>query len=66
MLINDILDMSKVESGKLELHPEHYRNQELNSYLDAVIVPLCQAKDINFKVQYPHTSYTLVPGQIAF
>jgi signal transduction histidine kinase/AmiR/NasT family two-component response regulator len=66
MLINDILDMSKVESGKLELHPEHYRHQELNSYLDAVIVPLCQAKNINFKVQYPHTSYALFLDKLRF
>ena len=65
-LINDILDMSKVESGKLELHPEHYENQELNRYLEAVIVPLCQAKDITFKVQHPITSYTLLLDKLRF
>lgn len=66
MLINDILDMSKVESGKLELHPEHYKYQELNSYLDAVIVPLCQAKGIIFKIKYPLTNYTLLLDKLRF
>ena len=65
-LINDILDMSKVESGKLELHPEHYEHQELNRYLDAVIAPLCQAKNITFKVQYPETNYTLLMDKLRF
>jgi CheY-like chemotaxis protein len=65
-LINDILDMTKVESGKLELHPEHYGYQELNRYLGAVIVPLCQAKEINFKVQAPETKYTLLLDKLRF
>ena len=66
LLINDILDMSKVESGKLELHPEHYEHQELNRYLEAVIAPLCQVKDITFKVQYPLTTYTLLLDKLRF
>ncbi len=47
-LINNILDMSKVESGKTELHPEPYNIEEFNSYLDAVIRPLCKEKSQSF------------------
>ena len=43
-LINDVLDMSKAESGKLELHPEPYDPPAFFGYLDAVIVPLCEEK----------------------
>jgi CheY-like chemotaxis protein len=40
--------MSKVESGKIEFHPEPYSIQELNDYLDAVIRPLCEGKNQSF------------------
>ena len=43
-LINDVLDMSRAESGKIELHPEPYPFSAFVSYLDAVIVPLCVDK----------------------
>ena len=50
-LINDILDMSKAESGKLELHPEPYSEKTFDSYLNAVIAPLCREKNIRFLVE---------------
>ena len=40
-LINDVLDMSKAESGKIELHTEPYPLRELVDYIDAIILPLC-------------------------
>lgn len=43
-LINDVLDMAKAESGRIELHPEPYTAPEFFKYLDAVIVPLCHNK----------------------
>ena len=46
-LINDILDMSKAESGKIELIPEPYTVEDYNEYLDSVIRPLCEEKHIS-------------------
>jgi PAS domain S-box-containing protein len=43
-LVNDILDMSKIESRKIELHPEPYAPQEFYEYLEAVVKPLCEEK----------------------
>ena len=43
-LINDVLDMSKVESGKIELHPEPYPSAEFGLYIAAVIEPLCRER----------------------
>ena len=44
-LINDILDMSKAESGKIELHPEPYPVSCFMEYIDSVIRPLCIEKN---------------------
>jgi len=47
-LVNDILDMSKIESGKIELHPEPYSAGQFLDYLNAVIKPLCEEKGQTF------------------
>ena len=47
-LINDILDMSKAESGKIMLHPEPYSIDEFNRYLDSVFRPLLEEKKQKF------------------
>lgn len=47
-LINDILDVSKAESGKLELHPEPYLIDEFDQYIASVIEPLCNQKGVHF------------------
>ena len=47
-LINDVLDMSKAESGKIELHPEPYPIDEFSAYIDAIIVPLCRERGQTF------------------
>lgn len=48
-LVNDILDMSKIEAGKLQLHPEPYTKEEFEQYLADVIEPLCDMKHISFR-----------------
>ena len=50
-LVNDILDMSKAESNKIELHLEPYPNEQFNSYIDAVIKPLCTEKNQTLTVE---------------
>ena len=51
-LINDLLDMSKAESGKIELHPEPYRPEEFRTYIDAVVRPLCEKKNQTLDVEF--------------
>ena len=48
-LINDILDMSKIDRGDITLHPEPYAGADFRQYLDSVIRPLCDAKQQSFR-----------------
>ena len=41
-LINDILDLSKIEAGKMELYPEEYSVSDLISEIVSVIQPLIE------------------------
>src|SRR6266516_2840129 len=54
-LINDILDLSKVEAGKLEVHPERFALASLIEDLDAVFRPLTAEKGLRFTIE-PATS----------
>ena len=50
-LVNDVLDMSKAESGRIELHPEPYLMSTFDGYIDSVIRPLCEVKHQLFTVE---------------
>jgi len=50
-LVNDILDMSKAESGKVEMHPEPYTAEDFMGYLDAIIRPLCEEKNLKLVIE---------------
>jgi signal transduction histidine kinase/PAS domain-containing protein/ActR/RegA family two-component response regulator len=50
-LINDILDISKIDSGKMELYPEYYPYREFVSSIRSIFEPMCQQKHIDFVVQ---------------
>jgi len=47
-LINDVLDMTKAEQSEIMLYPEPYTVDEFNTYLAAVIEPLCRTKNQRF------------------
>ncbi|MDP9396169.1 MAG: HAMP domain-containing protein, partial [Actinomycetota bacterium] len=49
-LINDILDLSKVEAGKMDVHPADVHVAGLLAYLDATFRPLTQDKGLSFAV----------------
>ncbi|WP_367343627.1 PAS domain-containing sensor histidine kinase [Methanomethylovorans sp.] len=49
-LINTILDLSKVESGKMELYCENFYIQELLGDLSIVIHPMAVKKNIRFEL----------------
>lgn len=50
-LINDILDVSKIESGKVVLNVEPFTLSDLVSSVDAIIRPMAEAKKQKFHVK---------------
>ncbi|GGP25112.1 response regulator [Silvimonas amylolytica] len=49
-LINDILDLSKVEAGKLDIWPEDVSTSRLLEGLEGVFKPLAQSKGVELEV----------------
>lgn len=47
-LINDILDMSKIENTDFTLHPVRYSIADFTRQIESSIVPLCRQKNITF------------------
>ncbi|NUO40147.1 MAG: HAMP domain-containing protein [Gemmatimonadaceae bacterium] len=50
-LINDILDLSKVEAGKMELDPAEVPIQEVAGFTRRTFEPVAQQKGLNFAVE---------------
>ena len=48
-LLNDILDMSKIESGKMQIVPENFSMEEMLDTIRGLIRPQTQAKGIHFE-----------------
>ncbi|WP_313513814.1 response regulator [Pseudomonas sp.] len=51
-LINDILDLSKVEAGKLDMHLEPTGLARLGENLSNLFQPLAEQKKLDFHIQY--------------
>ncbi|MFJ7044296.1 hybrid sensor histidine kinase/response regulator [Streptomyces sp. JV178] len=49
-LINDILDLSKVEAGKMDVTPERVPLRKLLEYVEATFRPMTTQKSLNFTV----------------
>jgi signal transduction histidine kinase/HAMP domain-containing protein len=52
-LINDILDLSRVEAGKMELHPERFALRDLLEDLRTIFRPLTTEKGLRFAAMPP-------------
>jgi signal transduction histidine kinase/HAMP domain-containing protein/CheY-like chemotaxis protein len=59
-LINDILDLSKVEAGKMDVTPERVPLRRLLDYVEATFRPLTTQKNLDFHV----TTGTDVPAEL--
>ena len=65
-LINDILDVSRIESGKMELQPTVYSYDEFANYLESMTLPLCEKKHIQFSWNRASASKPLYIDKVRF
>ena len=49
-LINDILDMSRIEQGKMEIINKYEQTDEIIRSVEVVIKPLAEAKNVDFNI----------------
>jgi signal transduction histidine kinase/AmiR/NasT family two-component response regulator/HAMP domain-containing protein len=49
-LINEILDLSKVEAGKMQIDPRDVRLSEVQDYLDQTFRPVAEHKGLRFHI----------------
>ncbi len=63
-LINDILDVSKIESGKVVLNIEEFTLNDLVSSVDAIIRPMSKVKDQHFQVEVTGVKHENLMGDV--
>lgn len=61
-LINDILDVSKIESGKVVLSVEEFTLNDLVSSVDAIIRPMAKAREQKFYVAVTGVKHEYLMG----
>ncbi len=61
-LINDILDVSKIESGKVVLSVEEFTLNDLVSSVDAIIRPMAKAREQKFSVTVTGVKHEYLMG----
>ena len=61
-LINDILDMSRIEAGKVELEQQHFRVRELGERLYDMFAKTLESRGIHYAVNYEGLTVDWVLG----
>lgn len=65
-LINDILDMSKIENGDLKLNPEPLTREEFAGSIETVIRPLMDKRDIRFTCEIAEEPQCILVDKLRF
>jgi len=63
-LINDLLDISKVEAGRMDLYPEHVEMHDLINEVRDLTNSLWQEKGIAFQMELPEQAISLYVDRV--
>ncbi|WP_125143549.1 hybrid sensor histidine kinase/response regulator [Clostridium transplantifaecale] len=61
-LINDVLDMSKIDEGKMKIAHENFNLESAIESLTSIIYPQAAAKGVNYTVPFVELSDTVLTG----
>src|SRR6185295_8318491 len=61
-LINEVLDLAKIEARKMDLQPVDFDLASLARGLAATFKPLCAQKRIGFRIEFDPAADTVVRG----
>jgi PAS domain S-box-containing protein len=64
-LINDLLDLAKIESGKVEMHFEPVITQKILAILKDILSPLATIKGLDFTVELPDKDINIITDRRA-
>jgi Signal transduction histidine kinase len=56
-IINDILDINKIEGGQIVLHPKRLSLAELMENVNNIIRPLAEEKGVDYSAEYSNIEY---------
>lgn len=65
-LINDVLDMAKIESGEFTLKPSLYKYEDFERTIRVMMEPLCKQKEIDFICNYDLDGANILVDKIRF
>ncbi len=65
-LINDVLDMAKIESGEFTLSPSNYKYKDFERTVRVMVEPLCSQKNIDFVCRYELDGDDILVDKIRF
>lgn len=65
-LINDVLDINKIESGKIELHEEPFYAEDFMRNIDTIIQPMMDAKSMTFVVNLNCGAQCIIVDKLRF
>ncbi|WP_256761202.1 response regulator [Cohnella sp. WQ 127256] len=59
-MIDEILDLSKVDAGKMDIHPEWLVLEDISTFLDHLFTPMATSKNLSLSIE----SFDDIPGAI--
>ncbi|MDG5789953.1 ATP-binding protein [Evansella sp. AB-P1] len=59
-LINDILDLSKIESGKIDIYPEELEISNVKAFVERQFSHVAQQKGVNFNIKIEHDTPSII------
>lgn len=65
-LVNDILDISRIEQKNIQLHPERYSYHEFLSYMHSTFDPMSKQKNIDFTISEGEKKVDIMIDKVRF